>query len=163
MLQSSFPCVLEYLPYRKSDFTSESDHLRHPWLASHGYVAVRADIRGSGDSDGILRDEYSDQEWEDGMEVVEWLRGRSWCDGGVGLFGYSRGGINGLQMAASSVGIKAVVSGFSCDDRFTDDVHYWGGCLIGNGFMSWASFMPVTIPLCSITCMCGNKILTNFL
>ena len=43
-----YPAVLEYLPYRKSDWTAERDHLRHPWTASHGYVVIRVDMRGSG-------------------------------------------------------------------------------------------------------------------
>ena len=42
----NFPA--EYIPYRKSDYTAERDHLRHPWTASHGYVVLRVDLRGSG-------------------------------------------------------------------------------------------------------------------
>ena len=34
---AGLPCVLEYLPYRKADWTAERDHRRHPWLASHGW------------------------------------------------------------------------------------------------------------------------------
>ena len=60
-----FPAVLEYLPYRKADFTSEQDHQRHPWLASHGYVIIRADIRGTGDSGGLFLGEYLQQEQDD--------------------------------------------------------------------------------------------------
>ena len=59
------PTVLEYLPYRKADWTAERDHQRHPWLASHGYVVIRVDIRGSGDSDGVYFDEYLQQEQDD--------------------------------------------------------------------------------------------------
>ena len=43
-----FPVILEYLPYRKADFTYERDYRRHPWFASHGYVCVRVDLRGTG-------------------------------------------------------------------------------------------------------------------
>ena len=60
-----FPAVLEYLPYRKADWTAERDHRRHPWLASHGYIVVRADLRGAGDSDGVYHDEYLQQEQDD--------------------------------------------------------------------------------------------------
>ena len=35
---------------------------RHPWLASHGFVIIRPDMRGSGDSEGLLFDEYVQQE-----------------------------------------------------------------------------------------------------
>ena len=66
----TFPAVLEYLPYRKADWTAERDHRRHPWLASHGYVVVRADMRGSGDSDGVYYDEYLAQENEDACKLI---------------------------------------------------------------------------------------------
>ena len=77
------PCVLEYLPYRKSDYTSARDHLRHPWTASHGFVVCRADLRGTGDSAGVYRDEYDEQELRDGCEIIgTFLRG----EGGGGRF-----------------------------------------------------------------------------
>ena len=63
--EDKLPAVLEYLPYRKADWTAERDHQRHPWLASHGYVVMRVDIRGSGDSDGVYYDEYLQQEQDD--------------------------------------------------------------------------------------------------
>ena len=64
------PAVLEYLPYRKADWTAERDHRRHPWLASHGFVVVRADIRGAGDSDGVYHDEYLQQEMDDCCHLI---------------------------------------------------------------------------------------------
>ena len=46
--EKTFATIVEYLPYRKNDYTAERDHLRHPWMASHGYVIMRVDMRGSG-------------------------------------------------------------------------------------------------------------------
>ena len=43
-----FGAIVEYLPYRKNDYTSERDHRRHPWMTSHGFVVLRVDMRGSG-------------------------------------------------------------------------------------------------------------------
>src|SRR3954453_22284967 len=56
------PAVLEYLPYRKGEGTAPGDHLQMTYLAAHGLAGVRVDIRGSGDSDGLLLDEYLPQE-----------------------------------------------------------------------------------------------------
>ena len=67
------PGLLEYIPYRKSDYTSPRDALRQPYLAAHGYAVVRVDMRGSGDSDGVLLDEYLPQEKADGLEVLAWI------------------------------------------------------------------------------------------
>ncbi|TMJ39520.1 MAG: peptidase S15, partial [Alphaproteobacteria bacterium] len=43
------PAILEYLPYRKRDATTERDALNHPYFAGHGYAAIRVDMRGAGD------------------------------------------------------------------------------------------------------------------
>ena len=67
------PAILEYLPYRKSDGTIERDALTHPYFAGHGYAGVRVDIRGSGDSEGVLLGEYLKQEQDDALEIIEWL------------------------------------------------------------------------------------------
>src|ERR1700722_750021 len=83
------PAILEYLPYRKRDGTYERDALTHPYLAGHGYAGVRVDIRGTGESDGLLADEYSLQELADGVEVIAWLAAQPWCNGAVGMMGIS--------------------------------------------------------------------------
>ncbi|UCE30290.1 MAG: CocE/NonD family hydrolase [Burkholderiales bacterium] len=135
------PAVLEYIPYRKRDATRSRDELMHPWIAGHGYACVRVDIRGSGDSEGVLEDEYLQRELDDGVEIIGWLASQPWCDGGVGMIGISWGGFNGLQIAAMQPPqLKAIVSVCSTDDRYADDVHHMGGCLLGDN-LSWASTM----------------------
>ena len=136
------PAVLEYIPYRKSDGTAVRDSVRHPWLAGHGYAAVRVDMRGSGDSNGVLHNEYLPQEQDDALEVLAWLAAQPWCTGALGIIGKSWGGFNGLQIAARRPPeLKAVVSVYSTDDRYADDVHYTGGCVLGSDTLSWASTM----------------------
>ncbi|MFP4494109.1 MAG: CocE/NonD family hydrolase, partial [Puniceicoccaceae bacterium] len=135
------PAILEFIPYRKRDFTAGRDAANHRWFAGHGYACLRVDMRGSGESEGVLLDEYIEQEQEDGLEIIEWIRSQPWCDGKVGMFGISWGGFNGLQIAARQPeGLDAVVSVASTDDRYADDVHYMGGCLLGDN-LSWASVM----------------------
>jgi uncharacterized protein len=138
--QAPVPAVLEYLPYRKRDGTYERDALTHPYLAGHGYAAVRVDIRGSGESDGLLFDEYAKQEQDDALEVIAWLAAQPWCNGAVGMMGISWGGFNGLQVAARRPpALKAIVTICSTDDRYRDDVHYMGGAKLTAGF-GWAAF-----------------------
>lgn len=135
------PAILEYIPYRKRDLTAPRDSLMHPYIAGHGYACVRVDLRGSGDSDGVLTDEYLQQELDDGVAVIEWLARQPWCDGKVGMIGISWGGFNGLQIAAlRPEALKAVISVCSTDDRYADDIHHMGGCLLGDN-LSWASVM----------------------
>ncbi len=136
------PAILEYLPYRLTDGTVERDTLQQPYFAGHGYAAVRVDMRGSGNSDGILYDEYLKQEQDDALEILQWLAAQPWCDGGVGIIGISWGGFNGLQIAARRPPeLKAVISLCSTDDRYADDVHYVGGCLNASDQLAWASTM----------------------
>jgi predicted acyl esterase len=138
--QNPVPAILEYLPYRKRDGTYERDALTHPYLAGHGYAGVRVDIRGSGESTGLLLDEYAKQEQDDGLEVIAWLAAQPWCNGSVGMMGISWGGFNGLQIAARRPpALKAIVTICSTDDRYADDVHYMGGALLTAG-LDWASF-----------------------
>ena len=138
------PAVLEYIPYRKNDFTAFRDSIRHPYFAGHGYASVRVDMRGSGDSEGILYDEYLPQEQDDALEVMAWLAAQPWCTGDVGIIGKSWGGFNGLQIAARRPPqLKAVISIYSTDDRYADDVHFRGGCLLACDMLPWASRMFV--------------------
>ncbi|MCP4420878.1 MAG: CocE/NonD family hydrolase [Chloroflexi bacterium] len=136
------PAILEYLPYRKNDFTAQRDAIHHPYFAGHGYAAVRVDMRGCGDSDGILYDEYLLQEQDDGLEVLAWIANQPWCTGDVGMIGISWGGFNGLQIAARRPPeLKAIITLCSTDDRFADDVHYMGGCILASDMLNWASIM----------------------
>jgi putative CocE/NonD family hydrolase len=136
------PAVLEYLPYRKNDGTVVRDSVRQPYLAGHGYAAVRVDMRGTGESDGILEDEYTEREQADGLEVIAWLAAQPWCTGAVGMTGISWGGFNSLQLAARRPpALKAIMTLCSTDDRYADDVHYRGGCVFASDMLHWASSM----------------------
>lgn len=138
------PALLEYLPYRKSDGTAVRDAIRHPYLAGHGYAAIRVDMRGSGDADGILHDEYLRQEQDDALELLAWIAEQRWCNGRIGMFGKSWGGFNSLQIAARRPPqIKAIIPMHFTDDRYADDVHYMGGCVLGSQMLAWASTMFV--------------------
>jgi len=135
------PAILEYIPYRKRDFKAVRDDQIHGYFAGQGYAGIRVDLRGSGDSEGVLRDEYLQQELDDGLEVLKWLAAQPWCTGDVGILGISWGGFNGLQIAAlQPPELKAVITVASSDDRYADDVHYMGGALLTDN-LSWASTM----------------------
>jgi uncharacterized protein len=136
------PAILEYLPYRKTDGTAVRDAKRQPYLAGFGYAAVRVDMRGTGESGGILEDEYTEQEQEDALEVIAWLAEQPWCSGAVGVWGISWGGFNALQIAAHRPpALKAIMTLCSSDDRYADDVHYRGGCVLALDMLHWASSM----------------------
>jgi putative CocE/NonD family hydrolase len=135
------PAILEYIPYRRRDFTAQRDALTHPYVAGHGYACVRVDMRGSGDSDGVLTDEYLPLELDDAVEVIAWLAAQPWCTGAVGMMGQSWGGFNALQVAARRpAALRAIITSCSTDDRYADDIHYMGGCVLTEN-LRWASTM----------------------
>ncbi|MUV37239.1 putative serine esterase [Lentibacillus sp. JNUCC-1] len=140
--QHPVPAILEYLPYRKDDFTAIRDSIRHPYFAGHGYASIRVDIRGTGNSDGYLPDEYTKQEHDDALEVFDWINAQPWSTGSIGMIGKSWGGFNGLQVAARQhPALKTIISLCSTDDRYGDDVHYRGGNVLASDMLWWASTM----------------------
>lgn len=135
------PVVVELIPYRRRDGTVFRDVELHPYLAGHGIGYARVDLRGSGDSDGILSDEYTPLEQQDCCEVIAWLASRDWCNGNVGMCGISWGGFNSLQVAAlQPPALKAIMTLCATDDRHSDDVHYMGGSML-NENISWSNVM----------------------
>lgn len=140
-LAQPVPAVLEYIPYRKRDGTLPRDEMMHPYVAGHGYACVRVDMRGNGDSQGLMEDEYTQAEMDDAVAVIAWLAAQPWCTGAVGMMGKSWGGFNCLQAAFNQPpALKAVISVCATTDRFADDIHFKGGCLLGENF-GWGAVM----------------------
>ena len=139
--QVPVPAILEYLPYRKRDGTRARDQRMHSFFSGHGYAVVRVDMRGCGESDGLLEDEFLLQEQDDALEVIDWISRQPWCDGSVGMMGKSWGGFNSLQVAARRPpALKAILIMAFTDDRYNDELHYKGGCLL-NDNLWWGAIM----------------------
>jgi len=135
------PAILEYLPYRKRDGTRTRDQGSHLYFAGHGYASIRLDIRGTGDSEGLIDDEYTPIEQQDGVNAIAWIAGQDWCDGQVAMIGISWGGFNGLQIAAlQPPALKTIITVGSTDDRYATDIHWVGGCLSKDNF-DWSATM----------------------
>lgn len=135
------PAILEYIPYRKRDFMRARDEPMHRYFAAHGYAVARVDVRGSGDSEGLLTDEYAVQEQDDAEAIIAWLAEQRWCDGSVGMMGISWGGFNALQVAARRPpALRAIITLCASDDRYADDAHYMGGLML-NENLQWGSIL----------------------
>jgi hypothetical protein len=126
--EGPFPVILEYIPYRKDDVMPFAGH--HHYFAQHGYIGARLDVRGTGASEGVNKDEYARIEQEDCCEAIAWLATRPWCDGNVAMFGASYGGFTCVQVAMHQPPhLRTIIPMYFTDDRYTDDCHYRGGCL----------------------------------
>lgn len=139
----SFPTILEYIPYRRRDRTRLRDEAMHPRFARAGYASIRVDMRGAGDSDGLMHGEYLEQEIQDGCDVIGWIRGQEWSDGQVGMFGKSWGAYSAYQVAARRPeGLRAIAPVMGTDDRWAECIHFSGGCLMSDNFW-WGAIMQL--------------------
>ncbi|MEM6659257.1 MAG: CocE/NonD family hydrolase, partial [Pseudomonadota bacterium] len=143
--QTPVPAILEYIPYRKSDMVRARDERNHPFFAANGYACIRVDMRGSGDSEGHMPDMYAEAELDDARQVIEWLAAQPWCTGRVGMFGTSWGGTAALQASVDAPEpLKAVIAVCATHDRFQDDIHYMGGCVLSDTF-EWGATLPAIL------------------
>jgi uncharacterized protein len=136
-----WPALLEALPYRKDDITAtyRPEYVR---LADAGYVVCRVDVRGTGSSEGIAVDEYPAVERTDMLAVIDWLATQDWSTGNVGMYGTSYSGFNSIQIAMERPpALKAIIPIFATDDRYADDVHYFGGALKQLDLLDYPSYM----------------------
>ena len=122
-----WPVVFEARPYRKDDISDATAIYRR--LCDEGGLAVcRVDVRGTGSSEGVAADEYTQREWDDWLFVIAWLAEQEWSNGSVGMYGTSYSGFNSLQVAAlRPPALKAIIPIYATDRRYTDDVHFGGG------------------------------------
>jgi predicted acyl esterase len=137
-----FATLLEALPYRMHDVTASYADSYRRFVDEGGFAVLRLDLRGTGSSGGDALDEYPDVERSDLRDVIEWIAGRPWSSGRVGMFGTSYSGFNSLHMAMEGVAhLGAVAAMYATDDRYTDDVHYMGGVLRALDLIDYPLYM----------------------
>ena len=149
--------ILEALPYRKDDLTQYHKPEYRRLCTEGGFVVARVDLRGTGSSEGIATDEYPASEQRDLCEVIEWLAGQPWSNGAVGMYGASYGGFNSIQVAMQRpAALKAIVPIYATDDRYTDDVHYYGGARRAWDFVDYPSYMVAMNALPPVPSIAGS-------
>lgn len=136
------PCLVQYLPYHKDGRGGLMYGPVHQQFAERGYATLNVDFRGLGCSEGVNNVPFDAQEGPDGHDIVEWAAAQPWCDGNVGMWGTSYGGITSLKAAAQRPAhLKAIVPINATYDNFVDFL-LLGGCRAGfwpNG--DWGSRM----------------------
>ncbi|MBY6113490.1 CocE/NonD family hydrolase [Mameliella alba] len=139
------PAIVEYIPYRKTDMVRARDERNHPYFAANGYACLRIDMRGSGDSEGRMDDMYSAHELSDIRHAIDWIAARPWCNGRLGMFGTSWGGTASLQANIDAPeALKAIIAVCATHDRYEDDIHHKGGCLLTDTF-EWGATLPAIL------------------
>lgn len=104
------PLLLERTPYgiremRPSDGVHADGSAISPcsgadYFVARGFIVVRQDCRGRGDSEGVFTKYIG--EAEDGIDALQWLGAKDWSDGRINMVGVSYSAHT--QAAAASLG-----------------------------------------------------------
>jgi len=123
-----FPAILERSPYDNVYVPPQTRGTEvKKEFVSRGYAYVRAEVRGTGISEGKFA--FLGDEAEDGCDVMAWIREQPWCDGNIGTTGLSYQGMNQFAVAAlNPPGLKAMFVGVAGVDMYRD-CFYPGGVL----------------------------------
>jgi putative CocE/NonD family hydrolase len=145
------PVLVSTYPYRKDDIIGSLFAGTRQRLAERGYATVFADMAGTGASDGGYGETFDlPREGGDCAAVVEWAAAQEWCDGNVGAWGVSYGGMTALAAAATRPPhLKAIVAVYATTDVYRDTITL-GGCPAMLGRYAWAAHM-MALGLCPPT------------
>ncbi len=139
------PAILNVSPYGKKDMNAAGDEALFGYFAQHGYAGVRADLRGNGESTGQLLNMGAQPEWNDVCEILAWIETQPWCDGNVGMWGFSWGGIEAFSTAAfkQPLQLKTIVAGGFSTDKYVDGPFFMGGVLLRDTFGWLTSYLAM--------------------
>jgi hypothetical protein len=145
------PVLVSTYPYRKDDIIGSLFDGTRRRLAERGYATVFADMAGTGASDGRYGETLDlPREGRDCADVVEWAAAQEWCDGNVGAWGVSYGGITALAAAAvRPPHLRAIVAVYATTDVYRDMITL-GGSPAMLGRYAWAAHM-MALGLCPPT------------
>ncbi|KAF8584618.1 alpha/beta-hydrolase [Ramaria rubella] len=120
---------------QKSEFSAWETPEPTYW-PKHGYVVVRVDERGTGQSPGVL-DVLSKQTITDFKECIEWAASQSWSTGKVGLVGISYYALSQWPVAAKKPrGLACIIPWEGMADCYRDLARQ-GGILSNKFIESW--------------------------
>ena len=142
-----FPTILTRTPYESGrDVFTENGF----WWARRGYAFVVQDCRGRFESEGAFHAYLP--EIEDGYDTLEWVASQAWCDGNIGMWGRSYGGLTQwLSAPLASPHLTCMAPHVICDDHF-DDCHYLGGA-----FQLMLSLAAAVVWETNLALVCGPQ------
>lgn len=145
------PVLVSYYPYRKDDVIGSLFEGTRIRLCERGYASVFADMTGTGASGGEYGESFDlPGEGRDAAEIIEWVAGQDWCDGNVGAWGVSYGGMTALAAAAHRPAhLRAIIAVYATTDIYRDTIAP-GDCPAMLGRYAWAAHM-MALGLCPPT------------
>ncbi|HEX2978732.1 MAG TPA: CocE/NonD family hydrolase [Anaerolineaceae bacterium] len=117
-VSEKLPALLIRIPYNKT--AAQAYTFSHPiWYARYGYIVVSQDTRGRYKSGGDFYPLKNDD--QDGLDTIEWVSKLPYCNGQVGTYGFSYGGMDQLLAATKQPkNLVTMVPAFTGSDLYTD-------------------------------------------
>jgi hypothetical protein len=143
------PALVTLTPYRRDALGGVGTYDTARAFAAGGYAGVLVDLRGTGSSDGDLRPPFDPGEGDDGVAAVEWAAAQPWCDGAVGMWGFSYSAALTLRTAARRPpALRAIIPLMGLADGERDFVHPDGvrGCLGPLGVWTLGTVLDLLLP-----------------
>lgn len=126
-----FPVILTRTPYDRVGHLG--GHARQ--FVERGYAYVAADCRGRYESEGQFTRMFD--EAVDGQATVDWIANQKWCNGRIGMWGLSYGGV--FQVPAAVGGheaIRCICPSVICA-RFFENWSRYDGCFALENPLWW--------------------------
>lgn len=137
--EGRFPVLLMRQPYGRA-IASTVVHAHPAWYAAQGFAVVIQDVRGSGTSEGDFLP-YSN-EAGDGAETIAWAASLPFCDGQVGMYGFSyQGAAQTLALSRSPPALRAIAPAMALWDLHAERIEPFK--LAGNAM--WAAQMGAMV------------------
>jgi len=106
-------------------------------IIEHGYVIGIVDVRGAGASFGTFDGPFAAREAQDAYDITEWFAAQPWCNGKVGMFGRSYGGITQFMAASTKPPhLKAIFPEMALFDMYA--FNFPGGVFRADFVRGWS-------------------------
>jgi predicted acyl esterase len=148
--QEGYPSAWRIMVEQHPDVAAGSTNKYQNWevvdpekWVPDGYVCVRVDSRGCGNSPGYV-DPFSSRETRDYAQCIEWAGTRLWSSGKVGLNGISYYGINQWHVASAQPRhLAAMCIWEGSADWFRDMTHHGG--ILSTFWANWYDMQVKTV------------------
>lgn len=148
--QEGYPSAWDRMIEKHPDVTAGSTNQYQNWevvdpekWVPDGYVCVRVDSRGCGNSPGYI-DHFSRRETRDFFLCIEWAGKQPWSNGKVGLNGISYYGINQWQVASlQPKHLAAICVWEGSADWYRDMTHHGG--ILSTFWANWYDMQVKTV------------------
>ncbi len=131
----TFPVLLERTPYNRKEIIK----MHEPFVKA-GYAVLVQNLRGTVGSEGkweiFKTDGWGGPGMCDGIDTIQWLKKQPWCNGNIGLIGFSASAISAKLLLSSGINdIKCAIL-VAGSDNFYDAV-FENGCYRKNTIEEW--------------------------